>query len=99
MSRSRPPWLAHCSSETVTFTAAGTSNTRAVRATLADYDASEVLGRIQAGDRRVVVRAGDIDPPPTTADTVAIDFRAKENDVEKACKVSIAAEKPSEKSR
>ncbi|NBC32844.1 MAG: hypothetical protein GVY13_09245 [Alphaproteobacteria bacterium] len=59
--------------ETVTFTPAGASNTRAVRAALADYEAAEIMGGIQAGDRRVVVRAGDIDPAPTTADTVEID--------------------------
>jgi hypothetical protein len=59
--------------ETVTFTPAGASNTRSVRAALADYDATEVLGGVLAGDRRLVVRADDITPAPTTSDTVGID--------------------------
>jgi len=59
--------------ETVTFTAAGASNTRAVRAALADYEATEIAGGIAAGDRRLIVRAADIDGEPTTSDSVLID--------------------------
>lgn len=59
--------------ETVLFEPAGLSNTRAVRAALADYDATEVAGGILAGDRRLIVRADDIDDEPTTSDSVLID--------------------------
>jgi len=59
--------------EAVTFTPAGASNTRAVRAALADYEASEIMAGILAGDRRLIVRAGDIEGEPSTSDTVEID--------------------------
>jgi len=59
--------------EAVTFTAAGTSNTRSVRAAIADYAAEEVRGGVLASDRRLVVRVGDITPAPTTSDLVSID--------------------------
>lgn len=59
--------------ETVTYVPAGASNARTVRATIADYEASEIMAGILTGDRRLVVRAGDIDPAPSTSDTVEID--------------------------
>lgn len=59
--------------EAVTFTAVGLSNTRSVRAAIADYAAEEVRGGVLASDRRLVVRADDITPEPTTSDTVSID--------------------------
>lgn len=59
--------------ETVVFVPIDDSNTRAVRAAIAEYAAEEIMGGILTGDRRLVVRAGDIDPAPTTSDTVTID--------------------------
>ncbi|MBB4287499.1 head-tail joining protein [Roseospira goensis] len=59
--------------ETVTYTPAGASNTRSVRAAIADYEASEIMAGIQTGDRRLIVRADDINPAPSTSDLVEID--------------------------
>jgi len=59
--------------ESVTYLPAGGSNARLVRAAVADYEASEIMAGILTGDRRLVVRAGDINPAPTTSDTVEID--------------------------
>jgi hypothetical protein len=59
--------------ETVVFVPAGSSATRTVRAAIADYAASEIMGGVAAGDRRLIVRGGDMETAPTTADTVTLD--------------------------
>ena len=44
-----------------------------VRAAPADYQASEILGGVQAGDRRLVIRIGDIGQDPAPDQRVEVD--------------------------
>lgn len=52
---------------TIEFVGNGT-----VRGALADYEASEIMGGVQAGDRRLVVRSSGFSGTPTTSDRVTI---------------------------
>ena len=58
--------------EAVTITPAAPGSTRAVRAAVADFTAEEIAGGIQAGDRRLIVRAGAISGEPTTSGRVTL---------------------------
>lgn len=59
--------------EAVTITAASPAVTQTVRAAIADYEASEIMGGVLAGDRRLIVRADGFTGTPSTSDTVSID--------------------------
>lgn len=58
--------------EAVTITPAAPGSTRTVRAAVADFTAEEIAGGIQAGDRRLIVRASAISGQPTTSDRVTL---------------------------